>query len=85
MFWNRTWTELRHEPPRADRKWMRWAELLERCRAAGLVVSDWDVRKAVRAVGLPPKVYGHYRFEERHWMAVRSYADREGLTAKGAV
>lgn len=73
------WSCSRMRGDHKPRSWMRWGELVERCRSERMVLSTNDIRKACRSVGMPEKRYGHYRFEERHYMAVRAYAEREGL------
>lgn len=73
-----SWMRGEHQP----REWMRWAELVDRCTAEGMVLSTWDIRKAVRAFGMPEKRYGHYRYTVGHLEAVRAYAAAEGLIRK---
>jgi hypothetical protein len=70
---------------RQPRTWIRWSELWATVQAEIPALGTYDVRKALRAGPPAEKHYGHKHYTTEHLAAIRAYADRLGLTTKGAV
>jgi hypothetical protein len=69
---------------RQPRTWIRWSELWATVQAEIPALGTYDVRKALQAGPPAEKRYGHKHYTTEHLAAVRAYADRLGLTTKGA-
>lgn len=63
-----TWTGLRGDFNR--RGWYRLSDLIEAAAAAGVRLTPWEVRKAVKGLPRPVKKYGNYQYGEEHRQAV---------------
>ena len=78
------WTFSRMRGDRDPRTWIRWSEVLAFVQAEFPALGVWDVKLALKAGPAAEKRYGHKRYTTEHLAAIRAYADRQGLTKKGA-
>ena len=69
---------------RQPRTWIRWSELWATVQAEIPGMSLHYCRQAIKAGPPAERKYGHKHYTTEHLAAIRAYADRLGLTTKGA-
>jgi hypothetical protein len=60
----------------STRTWLRRSDMIAAIAEAGIFMTWWDARKAMRSMPRPEKRYGHYRYTVEHLDAVLAYGRR---------
>ena len=74
-----TFSGLRHDH---DRDWFRCSDLVDASQAAGCLMTRYEIRRVIKGLPKPEKVYGHAHYGTEHLEAVVAYATAKARTRR---